>query len=120
MCGARGAHAQGQPFDERRLVHARTGTLADVRRAVAGVEPRGQGERLRAGTLTEDGLLGRMIAAQATGDALTEDEVEDCRWTPCFDCGVCPQLDLDIQIGPTGRKLIPVTIGAPPSYAAKE
>jgi hypothetical protein len=53
-------------------------------------------------------------------DALTEDEVEDCRWTPCFDCGVCPQLDLDIQIGPTGRKLIPVTIGAPPSYAAKE
>jgi radical SAM family uncharacterized protein len=52
-------------------------------------------------------------------DALTPDgdEVEDCRWTPCFDCGVCPQLDLDIQIGPTGRKLIPVTIGAPPSYS---
>jgi cytochrome P450 len=35
----------------------------------------GQGERLRSGTLTEDGLLGRMIAAQATGDALTEDEL---------------------------------------------
>jgi cytochrome P450 len=35
----------------------------------------GQHERLRAGTLTEDGLLGRMIAAQATGDALTEDEL---------------------------------------------
>jgi len=52
-------------------------------------------------------------------DALAEDEVEDCRWTPCFDCGVCPQLDLDIQIGPTGRKLIPLTIGAPPSYAQK-
>jgi cytochrome P450 len=34
-----------------------------------------QDDRLRAGTLTEDGLLGRMIAAQATGDALTEDEL---------------------------------------------
>ena len=50
-------------------------------------------------------------------DALTGDEVEDCRWTPCFDCGVCPQLGTDIQIGPTGRTLIPLTIGAPPSYA---
>ncbi len=27
-------------------------------------------------------------------------EVEDCRWTPCYDCGVCPELGLDIQIGP--------------------
>ena len=35
----------------------------------------GQEERLEDGTLTEDGLLGRMIAAQATGDALTEDEL---------------------------------------------
>ena len=26
-------------------------------------------------------------------DALDETEVEDCRWTPCFDCGVCPQMD---------------------------
>ena len=25
-------------------------------------------------------------------DALDETEVEDCRWTPCFDCGVCPQM----------------------------
>ena len=35
-------------------------------------------------------------------DALDEVEVEDCRWTPCFDCGVCPQLDTAIQVGPTG------------------
>jgi radical SAM family uncharacterized protein len=35
-------------------------------------------------------------------------EVEDCRWTPCFDCGVCPQLDTEIQIGPTGKKLLPI------------
>ena len=42
-------------------------------------------------------------------DALDEVEVDDCRWTPCFDCGVCPQLDTSIQIGPTGRKLLPLS-----------
>jgi hypothetical protein len=41
-------------------------------------------------------------------DALDEVEVDDCRWTPCFDCGVCPQLDTTIQVGPTGRKLLPL------------
>jgi radical SAM family uncharacterized protein len=41
-------------------------------------------------------------------DALDETEVDDCRWTPCFDCGVCPQLDTTIQIGPTGRSLLPI------------
>ena len=40
--------------------------------------------------------------------ALKEVEIDDCRWTPCFDCGVCPQLDTDIQIGPTGRTLLPI------------
>jgi radical SAM superfamily enzyme YgiQ (UPF0313 family) len=24
-------------------------------------------------------------------------EVDDCRWTPCYDCGVCPSLDLANQ-----------------------
>ena len=43
-------------------------------------------------------------------DAANEVEVDDCRWTPCFDCGVCPQLDTSIQIGPTGRTLLPVTV----------
>jgi len=33
--------------------------------------------------------------------ALREESVEDCRWTPCFDCGVCDQLGTEIQIGPT-------------------
>ena len=33
--------------------------------------------------------------------ALDEDGVEDCRWTPCFDCGVCDQMGTEIQIGPT-------------------
>ncbi|MPZ95777.1 MAG: TIGR03960 family B12-binding radical SAM protein [Propionibacteriales bacterium] len=43
-------------------------------------------------------------------DALDPDsvDVEDCRWTPCYDCGVCPQLGTEIQVGPTGQKLLPI------------
>ncbi len=43
-------------------------------------------------------------------DALDETEVDDCRWTPCFDCGVCPAMDTEIQIGPTGKKLLPLSV----------
>ncbi|MFV0405814.1 MAG: TIGR03960 family B12-binding radical SAM protein [Propioniciclava sp.] len=42
-------------------------------------------------------------------DALEELPVDDCRWTPCYDCGVCPQMDTSIQIGPTGKHLLPIT-----------
>ena len=42
-------------------------------------------------------------------DALSEQELDDCRWTPCFDCGVCPAMGTDIEIGPTGKKLLPLT-----------
>ncbi len=31
-------------------------------------------------------------------------EVEDCRWTPCFDCGVCPQLGTEIQLAAGVRR----------------
>ena len=41
-------------------------------------------------------------------DSLAEFEQDDCRWTPCFDCGVCPTMGTDIQIGPTGRTLLPL------------
>ena len=27
-------------------------------------------------------------------------EVDDCRWTPCYDCGVCPSLGTEIQLAP--------------------
>jgi radical SAM family uncharacterized protein len=37
-------------------------------------------------------------------------DVEDCRWTPCYDCGVCPELETEIQIGPTGRELLPLSV----------
>jgi radical SAM family uncharacterized protein len=43
-------------------------------------------------------------------DALDETEVDDCRWTPCFDCGVCPQMNTEIEIGPTGKTLLPLTV----------
>ena len=46
-------------------------------------------------------------------DAIDPDgarEVDDCRWTPCFDCGVCPQMDTEIQVGPTGKKLLPLSV----------
>ena len=36
-------------------------------------------------------------------------EVEDCRWTPCYDCGVCPQMGTETEIGPTGRRLLPLS-----------
>ncbi len=39
-------------------------------------------------------------------DALSEVPVEDCRWTPCFDCGVCDQMGTEIQVGPTGITLL--------------
>ena len=32
-------------------------------------------------------------------------EVDDCRWTPCYDCGVCPSMGTEIQTGPTGERL---------------
>ena len=55
----------------------------------------------RASTRTGSGRTGRTRK--------TEFEQDDCRWTPCFDCGVCPSMDTEIQIGPTGKKLLPLT-----------
>ena len=41
-------------------------------------------------------------------DALAAVEVDDCRWTPCYDCGVCPSQGTEIEVGPTGRTLLPL------------
>ncbi|MCW2792196.1 MAG: Radical domain protein, partial [Nocardioides sp.] len=43
-------------------------------------------------------------------DPSTDIEVEDCRWTPCYDCGVCPEMNTEIQIGPTGQRLLPLAV----------
>jgi radical SAM family uncharacterized protein len=37
-------------------------------------------------------------------------EVDDCRWTPCFECGVCPAMDTEIEAGPTGKRLLPLSV----------
>ncbi|MFC7342222.1 TIGR03960 family B12-binding radical SAM protein [Saccharopolyspora griseoalba] len=42
-------------------------------------------------------------------DALDAREQDDCRWTPCFDCGVCPTMGTDIEVGPSGRTLLPIS-----------
>jgi radical SAM family uncharacterized protein len=46
-------------------------------------------------------------------DALSGREQDDCRWTPCFDCGVCPSTGTDIEVGPSGTSLIPLTVVNP-------
>ena len=54
-------------------------------------------------------------------DALDEVPVDDCRWTPCFDCGVCDQMDTEIQIGPTGVVSLPMPeVPVSPVLAGRE
>ncbi|REE95585.1 TIGR03960 family B12-binding radical SAM protein [Thermomonospora umbrina] len=57
-----------------------------------------------------DAGLDREWLWQDWRDAVEETEVDDCRWTPCYDCGVCPTMGTEIQIGPTGRKLLPLNV----------
>ena len=51
-------------------------------------------------------------------DALDEEGVEDCRWTPCFDCGVCDQMGTSIQVGPTDLGLPEIATRAPAGQTA--
>lgn len=57
-----------------------------------------------------DAGLDREWLWQDWQDAVDGTEVDDCRWTPCYDCGVCPTMGTEIQIGPTGRNLLPLTV----------
>ena len=41
-------------------------------------------------------------------DALALETVPDCRVDGCSDCGVCPQLGVGLEIGPSGRPLRPL------------
>jgi radical SAM family uncharacterized protein len=70
-------------------------------------------ERRRREVLPWDHLdsgLDREWLWQDYEDALGEASVEDCRWAGCYNCGVCPELGTEIQIGPTGRSLLPLVI----------
>jgi len=53
-------------------------------------------------------------------NSLDDTEVEDCRWTPCYDCGVCDQMGTSIQIGPTGQRLIPISVVDPTPVLAAD
>ena len=59
--------------------------------------------------LDKDWLWADWEDALAVADG-ADVEVEDCRWTPCYDCGVCPEMGTEIQIGPTGRQLLPLSV----------
>jgi radical SAM superfamily enzyme YgiQ (UPF0313 family) len=50
-------------------------------------------------------------------DPAGADEVDDCRWTPCFECGVCPAMGTEIEAGPTGARLLPLTVASPGAAA---
>ena len=50
-----------------------------------------------ASTRTGCGPTGRTPSRSPT-DA--DVEVEDCRWTPCYDCGVCPEMGTETRSGP--------------------
>ena len=60
--------------------------------------------------LDKDWLWADWEDALAVANGSADVEVEDCRWTPCYDCGVCPEMDTEIQIGPTGRQLLPLSV----------
>lgn len=60
--------------------------------------------------LDKDWLWADWEDALAVADGSADVEVEDCRWTPCYDCGVCPEMGTEIQIGPTGQKMLPLSV----------
>jgi radical SAM superfamily enzyme YgiQ (UPF0313 family) len=57
-----------------------------------------------------DSGLDREWLWQDYEDAIAEADVPDCRWAGCYNCGVCPAQGTEIQIGPTGRSLLPLQV----------
>jgi hypothetical protein len=47
-------------------------------------------------------------------DARIAVQLDDCRWSPCYDCGVCPGLDLVHDTGYQPGALLPV-VATPPA-----
>ncbi len=67
--------------------------------------------------LDRDWLWQDWLAAIDTSGAA---EVEDCRWTPCFECGVCPAMGTEIETGPTGARLLPLSVAGGPAAGRTE
>ncbi|MDE3722754.1 TIGR03960 family B12-binding radical SAM protein [Nocardiopsis sp. N85] len=62
-----------------------------------------------------DAGLDRSWLWQDWQDSLHGDEsveIDDCRWSPCYDCGVCPSMGTEIQINTPaeGRPMLPLTV----------
>jgi radical SAM family uncharacterized protein len=62
-------------------------------------------------------------------DALSDTELDDCRWSPCYDCGVCPGMDVWHDTGydhnnwsgaVEGRSLPLASVGAAPLGGAED
>ena len=119
-CGADGGRFDGwsEHFSfERWMAAARRVSRARRRRRLVH-DPRARAApRCCPGTTSTPGLDKDWLW-EDWQDALDEVEVEDCRWTPCFDCGVCPQMGTDIQVGPTGRPLLPLSPSPEPELAS--
>lgn len=41
-------------------------------------------------------------------DAQKDQQLDDCRWSPCYDCGVCPGLAVEHDTGYTGGYSLPI------------
>ena len=88
---------------------APTGVASEAEYLEIGLQAAAEPERVRAAL--DEALspgLDKQWLWQDWQDSLREYEQDDCRWTPCFDCGVCSNLGTDIQVGPTGRSLLPL------------
>jgi radical SAM family uncharacterized protein len=60
----------------------------------------------------QDALQAGRAETEVPGSEVPGSQVEDCRWTPCYECGVCSAMGTHIQTGPTGKRLLPVvTVG---------
>ena len=53
-------------------------------------------------------------------DAQSDQQLDDCRWSACYDCGVCPGLSLEHDTGYTGGYSLPVLPQGLGSSAAGE
>ncbi|HML52234.1 MAG TPA: TIGR03960 family B12-binding radical SAM protein [Propionicimonas sp.] len=95
-------------FSYERWLHAAEQALAPhgVDLAWYTTRPRAEAEILPWDHL--DAGLKRDWLYQDYLDAINEEEVPDCRWSGCYDCGVCPELGAAIEMGPTGRTLLPL------------
>ncbi|MGB2977712.1 MAG: TIGR03960 family B12-binding radical SAM protein [Propionicimonas sp.] len=107
-----GGHFDGwsEHFSFERWVAAAERVLPDQGVSLAWYTTR---ERTQGEVLPWDHLdagLDRAWLWQDWVESTSGAEVDDCRWSGCYDCGVCPELGTEIQIGPTGRSLLPLTV----------